>query len=67
MFHLLATLMFFIALFIICVPFDLIILGFYYVITIDFWVGCFYIALGFILLRLIKPISIITGKDYQIF
>jgi hypothetical protein len=64
----LAFLMFLIGLSIVCIPFYLVIYGFYYIITTgSFGGGCFCIVLGFILLRLIKPISIITGKDYKIF
>lgn len=50
---------------IIC-PFKLIFDGFVAVSTGSVY-GVVSVVIGLILLRLIKPISIITGKDYKIF
>ena len=60
-------------LFFICViigfPFYLIIFGFYLAGTDPdtFWTGSCLVIIGLIILRLVKPISILMGKDYKIF
>lgn len=48
-------------------PFYLIFWGFVYAATNKFWLGVVMIGIGLLFLRLIKPISIIMGKDYKIF
>lgn len=52
---------------IICIPFFLIIIGFTIAATSNFWFGTLLIILNLIILRLIKPISILTHKDWKIF
>jgi len=47
-------------------PFILILLGFYNVFTAHILSGIIFVILGFILLRLIKPISILFNKDLKI-
>ena len=63
----LAILMLVVVLLIIGFPFYLVILGFCYAATSNFWFGTGLVILGLILLRLIKPISILTGTDFKIF
>lgn len=53
--------------FIIVVPFNLIIKGFVLAATGSFVSGVVLVTIGCIILRLVKPISIITGKDYKVF
>lgn len=48
-------------------PFYLIIIGFYYAATSHFILGSSIVIIGCLILRLMKPISILTGKDYKIF
>ncbi len=65
--YIIAVIMGCIVLLTIFLPVYLIILGFYYATIDKFLLGCGLVFLGLVVLRLIKPISIITGKDYKIF
>ena len=62
----LAFIMFLIVSAIIVYPFKMVFDGFVMVGNGSVW-GIVSVVVGCILLRLIKPISIITGKDYKIF
>lgn len=62
----LAFIMFLIVSAIIIYPFKMVFDGFAMVSDDSVW-GIASVVVGCILLRLIKPISIITGKDYKIF
>ena len=62
----LAFIMFLIVSAIIIYPFKMVFAGFVMVGNGSVW-GIVSVVVGCILLRLIKPISIITGKDYKIF
>ena len=62
----LAFIMFLIVSAIIIYPFKIVFDGFVMVSNGSVW-GIVSVVVGCILLRLIKPISIITGKDYKIF
>ena len=62
----LAFIMFLIVSVIIIYPFKMVFDGFVMVSNGSVW-GIVSVVVGCILLRLIKPISIITGKDYKIF
>lgn len=62
----LAFIMFLIVSAIIIYPFKMVFDGFVMVSNGSVW-GIVSVVVGCILLRLIKPISIITGKDYKIF
>lgn len=62
----LAFIMFLIVSAIIIYPFKMVFDGFVMVGNGSVW-GIVSVVVGCILLRLIKPISIITGKDYKIF
>ena len=62
----LAFIMFLIVSAIIIYPFKMVFDGFVMVGNGSVW-GIISVVVGCILLRLIKPISIITGKDYKIF
>ena len=52
---------------ILIVPFYRIILGFDLAANAEFLYGCICVIIGLLILRLVKPISIILDKDYNIF
>lgn len=50
----------------ICSPLYLVYIGFVSP-NISFWVRVVLVVVGLVLCRVVKPISIITGKDWKIF
>jgi hypothetical protein len=50
----------------ICSPLYLVYIGFVCP-NISFWVRVVLVVIGLVLCRVVKPISIITGKDWKIF
>ena len=50
----------------ICSPLYLVYIGFVGP-NVSFWLRVVLVAIGLVLCRLVKPISIITGKDWKIF
>ena len=63
---LLAALFLLLTLVLICSPLYLVYIGFVGP-NISFWVRVGLVVIGLVLCRLVKPISIITGKDWKIF
>ena len=50
----------------ICSPLYLVYIGFVGS-DVSFWVRVVLVVIGLVLCRLVKPISIITGKDWKVF
>jgi hypothetical protein len=50
----------------VCSPLYLVYIGFVGP-NVSFWVRVVLVVIGLVLCRLVKPISIITGKDWKIF
>ena len=50
----------------VCSPLYLVYIGFLGP-NVSFWVRVVLVVIGLVLCRLVKPISIITGKDWKIF
>ena len=63
---LLASLEFLLALMFILLPVYLVYIGFVGS-DVSFWLRVVLVVIGLVLCRLVKPISIITGKDWKIF
>ena len=63
---LLAALFLLLTLVLICSPLYLVYIGFVGP-NISFWVRVGLVVIGLVLCRLVKPISIITGKDWKVF
>ena len=63
---LLAALFLLLTLALICSPLYLVYIGFVGP-NVSFWVRVGLVVVGRVLCRLVKPISIITGKDWKIF
>ena len=63
---LLAALFLLLTLVLICSPLYLVYIGFVGP-NISFWVRVVLVVIGLVLCRLVKPISIITGKDWKVF
>ena len=63
---LLAALSLLLSLALVCSPLYLVYIGFVGPI-VSFWVRVLLVVVGLVLCRLVKPISIITGKDWKIF
>jgi len=63
---LLAALFLLLTLVLICSPLYLVYIGFVGP-NISFWVRVGLVVIGLVLCRVVKPISIITGKDWKIF
>jgi len=63
---LLAALFLLLTLVLICSPLYLVYIGFVGP-NISFWVRVVLVVIGLVLCRVVKPISIITGKDWKIF
>ena len=64
--RLLAALFRLLTLALICSPSYLVYIGFVGP-NVSFWVRVVLVVIGLVLCRLVKPISIITGKDWKIF
>ena len=62
----LATLSFLLSIALICSPLYLVYIGFVGP-NVSFWVRLLLVVIGLVLCRLVKPISIITGKDWKVF
>ena len=63
---LLAALTLLLALALICSPLYLVYIGFVGA-NVSFWVRVVLVVIGLVLCRVVKPISIITGKDWKVF
>ena len=63
---LLAALSLLLSIALICSPLYLVYIGFVDS-DVSFWVRVMLVVIGLVLCRLVKPISIITGKDWKIF
>lgn len=63
---LLAALSFLLSIALICSPLYLVYIGFVGS-DVSFWARVVLMVIGLVLCRLVKPISIITGKDWKIF
>jgi hypothetical protein len=63
---LLATLTLLLVITLVCSPLYLVYIGFVSP-NISFWVRVVLVVIGLVLCRVVKPISIITGKDWKIF
>lgn len=63
---LLAALSLLLAIALVCSPLYLVYIGFLCP-NVSFWVRVLLVVIGLVLCRLVKPISIITGKDWKIF
>ena len=63
---LLAALSLLLTLALICSPLYLVYIGFVGP-NVSFWVRVELVVIGLVLCRLVKPISIITGKDWKVF
>ena len=63
---LLAALSLLLTLALVCSPLYLVYIGFVGP-NVSFWLRVVLVAIGLVLCRLVKPISIITGKDWKIF
>ena len=50
----------------VCSPLYLVYIGFLGQ-NVSFWVRVVLVVIGLVLCRLVKPISIITGKDWKVF
>ena len=63
---LLAALSLLLTLALVCSPLYLVYIGFLGP-NVSFWVRVVLVVIGLVLCRLVKPISIITGKDWKVF
>ncbi len=63
---LLATLSLLLSIALICSPIYLVYIGFVGP-NVSFWVRVALVLIGLVLCQVVKPISIITGKDWKIF
>ena len=63
---LLAALSLLLSIALICSPLYLVYIGFVGS-DVSFWLRVVLVVIGLVLCRLVKPISIITGKDWKIF
>ena len=63
---LLAVLSLLLTLALVCSPLYLVYIGFVCP-NISFWVRVVLVVIGLVLCRVVKPISIITGKDWKVF
>ena len=63
---LLAVLSLLLTLALVCSPLYLVYIGFVCP-NVSFWVRVVLVVIGLVLCRVVKPISIITGKDWKIF
>jgi len=63
---LLATLTLLRVITLVCSPLYLVYIGFVGP-NVSFWVRVLLVVIGLVLCRVVKPISIITGKDWKIF
>lgn len=63
---LLAALLLLLSMALICSPLYLVYIGFVGS-DVSFWVRVVLVVIGLVLCRLVKPISIITGKDWKVF
>ena len=63
---LLAALSLLLSIALVCSPLYLVYIGFVGP-NVSFWVRVVLVVIGLVLCRLIKPISIITGKDWKVF
>ena len=63
---LLAALTLLLSIALVCSPLYLVYIGFVGA-NVSFWVRVVLVVIGLVLCRLVKPISIITGKDWKIF
>ena len=62
----LAALSLLLAIALICSPLYLVYIGFVGA-NVSFWVRVVLVVIGLVLCRVVKPISIITGKDWKVF
>ena len=63
---LLAALTLLLVIALVCSPLYLVYIGFVGS-DVSFWVRVVLVVIGLVLCRLVKPISIITGKDWKVF
>ena len=63
---LLAALSLLLSIALICSPLYMVYIGFVGP-NVNFWLRVVLVVIGLVLCRLVKPISIITGKDWKIF